>query len=233
MFEADPGLRPSTLAPLMDFMRVCFQGAVPAARAATGVAHAAAAVLIHHTTPARAAWIVTYVVVLWFADVHLDAAPALIVCTALYLIFTVGLRDGEDDTNTLSAYSVFNRGMERMLGEVDAAELARQYAGGGFAAAVVARPEDVLERRGFEEDEEEEPPPRQEGRRDGGVRLNAKKRRARARRAERDVDGQDNDIIGAEDDDGSWEEWHDDALGERGDEGEWEEWPEEAMANGG
>lgn len=55
-------------------------------------------------------------------------------------IFTVGLRD-EDDRQGLSAYSVFNRGFQRIMGTVDAEELMQQHvgaAGGGMMAFAMA-----------------------------------------------------------------------------------------------
>ena len=59
------------------------------------------------------------------------------IITSLVTIFTVGLGDDNDDENKdgenrLSAYSVFNRGFQRMLGSVDADSLLAQHVGGGF-----------------------------------------------------------------------------------------------------
>ena len=64
----------------------------------------------------------------------LDAGPLVLIVTSLTLIFTIGLGD-EANRDGLSAYAVFNRGCERLLGSVDADALLSQYVGGGFAAA--------------------------------------------------------------------------------------------------
>lgn len=62
----------------------------------------------------------------------LSIGPIVLILTLLLLLFTIGL--GEDTgmagTGIPSAYSVFNRGMRRILGTIDGEELARQYAGG-------------------------------------------------------------------------------------------------------
>lgn len=68
----------------------------------------------------------------------LHAGPILIIFTLLLLLYTIGL--GEDTgaaSGIPSAYSVFNRGMRRILGTVDAEDLARQYAGGAAVAAAM------------------------------------------------------------------------------------------------
>jgi Uncharacterized conserved domain (SAYSvFN) len=59
----------------------------------------------------------------------LDAGPVVIVLTVLAIIFTVGLSD-EKDPNGLSAYSVFNKGFQKMLGSLDADTLLQQHVGG-------------------------------------------------------------------------------------------------------
>jgi uncharacterized membrane protein YccC len=58
----------------------------------------------------------------------------VVILTALGLIFTIGLGDNRDQGG-LSAYSVFNRGFQRLLGEVDADALLQQHVGGGMAMA--------------------------------------------------------------------------------------------------
>jgi hypothetical protein len=67
---------------------------------------------------------------------YLDAGPVFLMTTALGLIFTVGLADnsdkGEPGRRQLSAYHVFNRGMQRMMGDLDADELLAQHVGGIF-----------------------------------------------------------------------------------------------------
>lgn len=63
-------------------------------------------------------------------DRMLNAGPMVVIVTALVLIFTIGL--GDDDSRAgPSAYSVFNRGFERLLGSVDADSLLAQHVGGG------------------------------------------------------------------------------------------------------
>ena len=67
----------------------------------------------------------------------LHAGPILIILTLFLLLYTIGLGDNTGASSGVpSAYSVFNRGMRRILGTVDAEELARQYAGGAAAAAM-------------------------------------------------------------------------------------------------
>lgn len=68
-----------------------------------------------------------YFAVRWIHEV-LHAGPMVLILTALAAIFTVGL--GEKRDGELSAYSVFNRGFQRLLGEVDVDDLANQYVGG-------------------------------------------------------------------------------------------------------
>ena len=67
----------------------------------------------------------------------LDAGPLVLIVTGLIAIFTVGLADEESkdsNPNRLSAYSVFNRGFQRMLGTVDTDSLLAQHIGGGLGA---------------------------------------------------------------------------------------------------
>ena len=65
----------------------------------------------------------------------LHAGPILIILTLSTLLYTIGLGDNTGASSGVpSAYSVFNRGMRRILGTVDAEELARQYAGGAAVA---------------------------------------------------------------------------------------------------
>ena len=67
----------------------------------------------------------------------LHAGPILIILTLFILLYTIGLGDNTGASSGVpSAYSVFNRGMRRILGTVDAEELARQYAGGAAVAAM-------------------------------------------------------------------------------------------------
>ncbi len=65
----------------------------------------------------------------------LHAGPILIILTLFFLLYTIGLGENTGASSGIpSAYSVFNRGMTRILGTVDAEDLARQYAGGAAAA---------------------------------------------------------------------------------------------------
>jgi hypothetical protein len=66
-------------------------------------------------------------------DRLLLAGPLIITVTCLALIFTIGLGDNQD-RDGLSAYTVFNRGFERLLGSVDVEALVAQQVGGGLAA---------------------------------------------------------------------------------------------------
>lgn len=61
----------------------------------------------------------------------LDAGPSILMLTALVLIFTFGL--GDDSNKGLSAYSVFNKGFQSIMGGVDANALLNQHVGGGMA----------------------------------------------------------------------------------------------------
>lgn len=74
----------------------------------------------------------------------LDAGPLLVIITALVAIFTIGLGDTAT-RDGLSAYSVFNRGFERILGTVDAEALVQQHVGGamGMAGAIGNAPREV------------------------------------------------------------------------------------------
>lgn len=60
------------------------------------------------------------------------AGPLIITVTCLSLIFTIGLGDNQD-RDGLSAYAVFNRGFDRLLGSVDVDALVAQHVGGGMA----------------------------------------------------------------------------------------------------
>ena len=65
-----------------------------------------------------------------FAHDKMDAGPMVVLLTALIAIFTIGLGDEIQDINgRVSAYSVFNRGFARMLGNVDAESLVAQHVG--------------------------------------------------------------------------------------------------------
>jgi hypothetical protein len=78
----------------------------------------------------------------------LAIGPLVIIVTLLTVLYTVGLGDNTGANSGIpSAYSVFNKGMARLLGTIDGEELARQYAGGGGAAAAAdARGDDGFAR---------------------------------------------------------------------------------------
>jgi hypothetical protein len=65
---------------------------------------------------------------------YLEAGPLMLMVTALALIFTIGLADkNENDPRSqreMSAYHVFNRGMQRMMGDLDAEQMLAQHLGG-------------------------------------------------------------------------------------------------------
>jgi Uncharacterized conserved domain (SAYSvFN) len=63
-----------------------------------------------------------------------DAGPLVLIITLLVIIFTVGLSDAPRDG--FSAYSVFNKGFQKLLGSVDADALLQQHLGGGWIPPV-------------------------------------------------------------------------------------------------
>jgi len=71
-----------------------------------------------------------YYLIRWIHQV-LEAGPLVVILTMLTLIFTIGLSDNEN-RDGISAYSVFNRGFERLLGSVDVDSLLAQHVGGGL-----------------------------------------------------------------------------------------------------
>lgn len=90
----------------------------------------------------------------------LEAGPFFIIMTLLILIFTIGLGDHDSrDQHHMSAYSVFNRGMQGILGAIDADQLVAQHVGGGAGfiggAAVAAA---AGERRGGRRARAQDPP---------------------------------------------------------------------------
>lgn len=81
-------------------------------------------------------------ILLYYAAVRiihelLDAGPIVMILTALVVIFTIGLGDDSDNENRVSAYSVFNRGFQQLMGSVDADHLLQQHVGGAGAAAAL------------------------------------------------------------------------------------------------
>jgi hypothetical protein len=86
--------------------------------------------------------LVYYILVRWI-HYALDAGPAVLILTALVAIFTIGLGDNSNEDG-ISAYSVFNRGFQRLLGTIDAEDLVAQQMGGlpGQRNPAAARPND-------------------------------------------------------------------------------------------
>lgn len=88
---------------------------------------------------------VAYYYLVRYVHQILDAGPLLVIATAIVVIFTVGLGDTAT-RDGMSAYSVFNRGFQRMLGELDSEALVQQHVGGamGFVGmGVMAQPNEV------------------------------------------------------------------------------------------
>lgn len=84
------------------------------------------------------AWMVIGAVLLYYAAIRilhhlLDAGPIVMILTALGVILTIGLGDDSDNPDRISAYSVFNRGFQRLMGSVDVEDLVNQHVGGGGA----------------------------------------------------------------------------------------------------
>ena len=86
-------------------------------------------------------------VIYWRTVVYLHellhAGPMVLIITALIGIFTIGLSDNENGEGYVSAYSVFNRGFQSILGSLDADQLVAQHVGGGVAAAAAVNAMDV------------------------------------------------------------------------------------------
>lgn len=76
-----------------------------------------------------AAAVAYYSFVRWIHSA-LDAGPVVLIVSALVAIFTVGLSD--EKSSELSAYSVFNKGFQKLMGSVDADALLQQHVGGGM-----------------------------------------------------------------------------------------------------
>ena len=91
-------------------------------------------------------WMIVFgLIVYWRMVVYLHdllhAGPIVLIITALVIIFTVGLGDNahnEEGEGYVSAYSVFNRGFQSILGSLDADQLLAQHVGGGGVVAAAA-----------------------------------------------------------------------------------------------
>lgn len=98
-----------------------------------------------------------------------DAGPVVLILTALLLIFTIGLGDHQDG-EALSAYSVFNKGFQNILGSVDADNLLAQHVGGGLAVNIgdnAGDDADAMHHRNEGGEEEEERPQLQQQQQQG------------------------------------------------------------------
>lgn len=96
-------------------------------------------VILYKTCITLIALIMYHRALLYLHDL-LAIGPLVIIITLLTVLYTVGLGDntGAADSGIPSAYSVFNKGMARLLGTIDGEELARQYAGGGGGGGAAA-----------------------------------------------------------------------------------------------
>lgn len=65
----------------------------------------------------------------------------MVIVTMLVLIFSIGLSDNDNKNSSgyTSAYSVFNRGFQTLLGNVDVESLVAQHVGGGGMLAFQAQ----------------------------------------------------------------------------------------------
>jgi hypothetical protein len=75
-----------------------------------------------------AALLLYYALVRWLHE-WIRAGPIVLILTAFLIIFTVGLGDTSQE-GQLSAYSVFNRGMVRLMGDAQLEQLLAQHVGG-------------------------------------------------------------------------------------------------------
>ena len=102
--------------------------------------------------------IALYYVFLRWIHATLDAGPVVLILTALTSIFTVGLSD-QANSDGLSAYSVFNKGFQKILGSIDADDLLQQHLGGGGMMQMMMRHRRPID-DDFEGDNDEDAPPR-------------------------------------------------------------------------
>lgn len=66
----------------------------------------------------------------------LDAGPLVLIISALVAIFTIGLGNNES-RDGISAYSVFNRGFQSIMGSVDVEALVQQHVGGAMGVGAM------------------------------------------------------------------------------------------------
>mmetsp|Transcript_23927 Transcript_23927/g.36860 ORF Transcript_23927/g.36860 Transcript_23927/m.36860 type:complete len:248 (+) Transcript_23927:1285-2028(+) len=101
-----------------------------------------------------------YAWAVWTVHKWLDAGPMMVIVTLLVMIFTVGLGDRKGD-GVMSAYSVFNRGFQRLLGTVDAEDLVAEQVGGVMAAQARANnPQQQQQQQAAEPGQQQQQPPK-------------------------------------------------------------------------
>eukprot|EP00566_Odontella_aurita_P026437 CAMPEP_0113577728 /NCGR_PEP_ID=MMETSP0015_2-20120614/29049_1 /TAXON_ID=2838 /ORGANISM="Odontella" /LENGTH=185 /DNA_ID=CAMNT_0000481379 /DNA_START=449 /DNA_END=1009 /DNA_ORIENTATION=- /assembly_acc=CAM_ASM_000160 len=71
----------------------------------------------------------------------------VVIVSALVAILTIGLGDDGANSDGVSAYSVFNRGFQRLMGSVDVEALVAQHVGGGLAMQGIAMQQPAEENR--------------------------------------------------------------------------------------
>ena len=109
--------------------------------------------------------IALYYVFLRWIHATLDAGPVVLILTALTVIFTVGLSD-QTNMDGLSAYSVFNKGFQKIMGSIDADDLLQQHLGGGGIMQ-------MMHRRQIDDDFDlDDEPPRRQPRQQNNQRGN-------------------------------------------------------------
>jgi hypothetical protein len=124
------------------------------------------------------------------------------ILTALAAIFTVGLGEESANPHRISAYSVFNRGFQRLMGSVDAENLLQQHVGGGMMGVLPNNnPADGLARMprhqlvgdddDDEEDDDDDQAEQPDNQRNGGPsRKSGKKARRRDLQQRRELQRQ-------------------------------------------
>ena len=89
-----------------------------------------------------------------------ELGPVVLMTSALIAIFTIGL-DDDNNRDGVSAYAVFNRGFQRLLGSVNEQDLLAQHVGGGgmmmnLMAAGRGNDQEIPDWNPAQEEEEEE-----------------------------------------------------------------------------
>jgi len=78
----------------------------------------------------------TYCYAIRYIHEALDAGPLVLILSALVAIFTIGLGNNEN-RDGISAYSVFNRGFQSIMGSVDVEALVQQHVGGAMGVGAM------------------------------------------------------------------------------------------------